>query len=620
MSLVRVLAVAFLLAAAPAAAQPTLVRDVKTGVWRGGTRDAKAPEADYVQPDTEIEPSIAVNPANPDNVVIAYQEGRIDSGGDATNGYATSLDGGRTWQFGELPGLTTFPGQGGQFDRASDAVVAFGPDNVVYANSLLFDQETGDNRSAIAVNVSKDGGRTWSAPVVFQDDKLGGLNDKNWIVVDTSDAPGHHKGRVYAIWDRVAPVVYDYCDHDCDQLSNWLPDLQTIDPVVFPGQGIGAYPFVMTDGSLGMALDITGAGLPTSFPNQTDNPDVEPQGSNHVFIEAPQAGSIPYPAPLAWSPPINIASNRSTGQPAQRAPEGMPAATADPKSGALYTTWDDGRFRSDGTNDVVLSRSTDGGQTWSAPVRVNPGPKDDHVDHYGATVAVGADGIVHVAYRVRNESGAAPLFSPAIDSYYQESRDGGKTFSDPVKIDSQPSNALYGAFSRAGTFEGDYDELATGGGRSYFVRCQGQPAAPGEPPALAASGTALELPDAGRGHQHQSCWVAVVEDLPAGAVATVPAPTPAHGTSTPALRLRLTRVRLGGHRLRLGVSASGAGAIRSVAFYVGKRRVGRAASAPYRVVVRVARRHRALRLRAVVTLVDGRRLRLARTLSRRAHI
>ena len=42
------------------------------------------------------------------------------------------------------------------------------------------------------------------------------------------------------MWDRVAPVVYDYCDHDCDKLSNWLPNLQTISGLVFPGQGIGA--------------------------------------------------------------------------------------------------------------------------------------------------------------------------------------------------------------------------------------------------------------------------------------------------------------------------------------------------------------------------------------------
>src|SRR5438874_7636005 len=262
---------------------PKLVRDVKTGSDTLGSLTPPAPDPiqDYVQPDTEIEPSIAVNPANPQNVVAVYQEGRIANGGDATNGYATSFDAGRTWSAGELPNLTTYPHQGGVFERASDAVVAFGPNNLVYANSLVFDQNTGNGlRSGIAVNVSKNGGRTWTDPVILQDDQLGGTNDKNWIVVDNSSAPGHHKGRVYVVWDRVAPVVYDYCDHDCGKVANWRPNLQTLAPVVFPGQGIGAYPMVMKNGGLGIVIDTTNVGAPTG----SDEPEVPPGTTNHVFI------------------------------------------------------------------------------------------------------------------------------------------------------------------------------------------------------------------------------------------------------------------------------------------------------------------------------------------------
>jgi len=181
---------------------PSLVQDVKTGVdpLNGPTNGGSDPIQDYIQPDTEIEPSIAVNPTNPKNVVTAYQLSRIADGGDATNGFATSFDGGKTWTSGTLPGLTSYPGQGGTFERASDAVVAFGPDGTVYANSLVFDFNNNQGlRSGIAVNVSKNGGKTWSPPVLLQDDVLGGLNDKNWIVVDQSDAPGHHKGRVYVV-------------------------------------------------------------------------------------------------------------------------------------------------------------------------------------------------------------------------------------------------------------------------------------------------------------------------------------------------------------------------------------------------------------------------------------
>ena len=521
-------ALALALGAGPAAAAttvPTLVRDVKTGFDRLGTRTpAPSDIQEYVQLDTQIEPSVAVNPHNPKNVVAAYQEGRIADGGDATNGFATSFDAGKTWTYGELPGLTTFKTQGGEFERGSDAVVAFGPNNVVYANSLIFDMSTGNGlRSAIAVNVSKDGGRTWSKPVVFQDDQLGGLNDKNWIVVDNSSAPGHHLGRVYAVWDRVAPIVYDYCDQDCDNRDNWLPNLQTVSGLVFPGQGIGSYPVVLNNGALAIVVDTTTPGVPTEA---TSGDEPEFAGNEHVVITAPAAGSTPYPAPLAFEPPIEIASNESNGVETQRASDGLPAAAVDPKTGAIYAVWDDGRFRSDGKNDAVLSKSTDNGTTWTRPVRVSTGPTNNKVDHYNVTVAAD-NGLVHVAWRQRDESGKTPLFAPVIDTYYRESRDGGKTFSPPLQVNVQASNPYYGAFSRNGTFEGDYNQTASAGGYTYISRAQGAPIAAGEPRALVPnpdpqSPDTLVLTNGGKPHQHQSNWVALVRDLAPGAKVALP--------------------------------------------------------------------------------------------------
>jgi hypothetical protein len=495
--------------------KPVLLHDVKTGRSRlpslvrpvPGSTDANA---GYSQPDTQIEPSIAVNPSNPRNAVAVYQEGRFADGGAFTNGYATTFDAGRTWKTGELPKLTLNGRQGGTFERASDPVVAFGLHNTVYASSILIDFNTGNGHSAVAISVSKDGGRTWGDPVLIQDESIDvpATNDKEWLVVDTSSAPGHHPGRVYVIWDKVAPVLYNYCDHDCDRLSNWLPDLQAIPGIVYPGQGIGAYPLVAPNGALGIVMVSIGGGIPTSA-------GYSPGTDQIVFVLAPLAGSTPYPLPLAFLPPVNVAADLAADVRAQRASEGLPAAATGPRSGAMYVVWDDSRFREDGTNDVVMSRSTDGGFTWSAPQRVTSGRKNDNVNHYSGTVAVGEDGRVRVSYRTRNESGASPLTHPFVDTYYVQSDDGGATFSKPLKISTVGSNIAYDAFSRGGAFEGDYNQMATGGGYTYVVRCQGAPAYRGEPAALAPhpdDRNALQL--ARRGHQHQSAWVAVVHDVP----------------------------------------------------------------------------------------------------------
>jgi hypothetical protein len=98
-------------------------------------------------------------------------------------------------------------------------------------------------------------------------------------------------------------------------------------------------------------------------------------------------------------------------------------------------------------------------------------------------------------------------------------------------VNIQTSRPWYGAFSRNGTFEGDYNQTATEGGYTYVVRDQGELAAAGEPQALTANpdgSNTVVLTESGKGHQHQRTWVALVRDL-----AAVPAGAqPGGGTST----------------------------------------------------------------------------------------
>jgi len=78
------------------------------------------------------------------------------------------------------------------------------------------------------------------------------------------------------------------------------------------------------------------------------------------------------------------------------------------RTGDLYNTWYDYRY---GEFDVFLSRSTDGGRTWSAPHLVNP---DRGTDHYFSAVDVGEKGGANVAIsyyrtdRVKGENNPPP--------------------------------------------------------------------------------------------------------------------------------------------------------------------------------------------------------------------
>ena len=541
--------------AATAATGPSVLSDVRTGASAVNLGSVSLPiDGDHPQPDTEIEPSIAVNPQNPLNAVTVFQEDRIDSGGDADNGFATTTDGGQTWKTGNLPGTTTIvSGDGSGFERASDAVVAFGLNNVVYANSLVFDQDTNNGLpSGMAVNVSTDGGLTWSAPVFLESDQLGGLNDKNWIAVDSGTGTGHHPGRVYVFWDRIAPMVYAYCDPDavtsaalgagCDKAANWsnAPQHNGAFYTYNPGPGIDSIPLVLPDGSVGVVFEGDFGGTPAVQSPPTDQPDFKPPTTQIMFAEAPAAGAVPFPAPLTFSQAaVGIATNQSTCCAEQRAGT-LPAAAVAP-DGTIYVAWEDARFRSDSVNDAVFSKSSDG-VTWTPAARINPGPTNDFVNHFNTSISTGADGSLHVMYRQRNETPGTPSarsaggLSPYIDTYYQESGDGGSTWSVPLKVNSVSSDVGYAAFSRGGAFLGDYDQIVTGSnGWSWITRDESLPATPGEPCNCSFT--------SGNGHQHQSTWVAIVAPAPSADLPESPWMGMLAGAGLPALAVLATRRR-----------------------------------------------------------------------------
>ena len=499
---------------------PTLLRDIRASHADIPLGKIHYPiDGSHPQPDTQIEPSIAVNPANPRNAVTAFQEDRVDGGGDAGNGFATTFDGGKTWVHGYLPGLTHQTG--GTFDRASDAVVAFGADPaqrghyLVYANSLVFNDGSGPsgdaNKSGMAVNISKDGGKTWSKAVILEQDGLAGLNDKNWIVVDNGRGAGHTTGRVYVVWDRISPMVYTYCDTDCDKLSNWANATGNNGSfyVYDPEPGIGSIPLVMPNGDLGVVFEGDFGGSPSVPSKPTDQPEFATGNSQLQYAVAQGAGSTPFPAPLAFSPvPYGIAANTSTPVHEQRAGT-LQAAAVDPKTGQLYVAWEDGRFRLDGLNDIVFSTSTDSGVTWSKPKRVNPGSLSNHVDHWNAMIDVGRDGVVHIGWRQRLERPGDPTARSAtglskwVDTYYTRSSNHGATWSMPLRVNKVRTDVGYAAFSRGGAFLGDYNQLAVASnGWVYLVHNEALPKYKGEPCNCSFT--------SGNGHQHQYTYVAVL--------------------------------------------------------------------------------------------------------------
>jgi BNR/Asp-box repeat protein len=374
--------------------------------------------------DTQVEPDIAMDPNDANDIVSVVQQGRFETGGSADPGFATSLDGGHSWTSGNLPGLTK--AVGGAFDRGSDATVAFGPDHVAYASTIDFSFRQ-DCPSGVGVNVSADGGLTWSDAVFPQDDAdCDVFSDKNWLVVDTNAASPFF-GRVYLVWTLFTPTagtgVLRYSD---DGGQTWSDLIDVTSP---PDEVEGLLPLVQSNGNLTIVYD-----------------DVVGGGDFEVAQTSTDGG-------LTFGVPVTIAEFLGAGDPGLRT-GGLPAAAIDPTNDAMYVVWQDTRFRSDGHNDTVISESTDGGATWSSPARVNgPDPNGQILDHFSPDVAAHS-GVVHVTYRTRDFAGKHA--SEFVDQRYIVSADGGATFGGELIL-GPPTDLKYAAAVTGGrAFLGDY--------------------------------------------------------------------------------------------------------------------------------------------------------------------
>ena len=460
------------------------------------------------------ETSIAIDPNNPQHIVAGYNDYR--AGWPIGGGFSTSFDGGKTWQ----DGLITFPALTSVEDiveppvGTGDPAVVIANDGTAYHSSIGFSATWCEN--GVFVYRSGDGGVSWWRPVVATGRGVvdywpyatycSVFLDKEYMAIDNTGGP--HDGRLYVTYTRFffeggasyfeSPIYLAYSDDGgttwtvAGEINGSSPDLCEFQADTTGGTGPGApgpdataydcdenqfsYPVVGSDGSVYVHF----------FNEQNESEWTAPDNFNDQILVVkvdPDTWAVTGPHKVALvydglnNYPVSPFNGRQTvcnGGWRLNAAGNIAIGPSD----ELYVVWADNLNGSlfpyptnvSATNgacpaglntstDVFVSKSSDGGQTWSAPKRITRDPAN--FDNWFPWVAVGDNGWVWTVYYDRRVSGNNTLS----DAWVAVSKDGGQTWKE-YRASEKSSNFFTGFFGGP-SFIGDYNGIAVSGEKAY---------------------------------------------------------------------------------------------------------------------------------------------------------
>src|SRR3954464_14521703 len=369
------------------------------------------------------EPAIAVNAANPKQLVAAWQ---------VNTSVAYSEDGGATW-------TTAKDTASKNFKVSGDVAVVYDAKGAAIVAYLGFDKLGTENywahnatRNGLFTRRSLDGGKTWDAQehAVKENPTAPGIpfEDKPGIAADTTQSP--YRGNLYIGWTEFSLTkTIILFSRSTDGGVSWSTPIEISTHEGLPRDDNGAVEgfsaAVASDGTLYAAwADANTIAFATSH------------DGGKTFTPSRQI--IEHPAPY-FPIPGSMRGN------------GFPQLGIDPRSGLLFLTWSDYR---NGDIDVFAATSSDHGATWNAPVRVSTNPIHDGTDQFFQWLAVDpTDGSANVIFYDRRTDPANKKMAISL----ARSTDGGKTFENYSWMSE--------GFDGGDQFIGDYTGIAAYGGK-----------------------------------------------------------------------------------------------------------------------------------------------------------
>lgn len=404
---------------------------VGTSLHLHGQGLPKAPQAEVFTltpaPGYFTEPAIAVNPANPQQVVGVFQD----------NVHASySQDSGNTWQAADGVDPKNYRVSGDvsvTFDNQGHALVCY----IAFDKLGSFNYWAhGATRNGIFVRRSLDGGKTWEAdhvPVAEQPSEPGiPFEDKPYIVADNTKS--RYAGNLYIGWTRWRLADSQMVlSRSTDDGKTWSKPIE-----------IDAHPGLPRDDN-GAAEGFAGVVAPdgTLYAIWSQDDEIMLTSSRDGGQSFSRARAVIHTAPIMFAVETLERAN------------GFPQIAIDPKGKRFFVTWSDYR---NGDLDIFLATSDDKGKHWSEPLRVNNDAVHNGAEQFFQWLAVDpTDGSVNVLFYDRRGD---PQNRKQIVALAR-SVDSGRSFRNYAWTDEP--------FEANDVFFGDYTGLAAYGGRVYGV-------------------------------------------------------------------------------------------------------------------------------------------------------
>jgi subtilisin-like proprotein convertase family protein len=376
--------------------------------------DSPAP-LDY---DGEIQ--IAVNHNNTNQMVAAANA--WGNAGAACNNEDTqsvfySSNGGTTWDYTCAPSNNVFAlGSCSGTITGSDPALYWNDSNEVFLNYMLLCRGVSTTLYSMVVARSADGGATWVKQGIIKNAwPTSTLEDKNFYAIDNVPASPFY-GRHYTCWDRANNEKFAYSTNNG---VNWTEvDLPTA-PV--GGIDLGCEIAVQKNGTVHVVWESL---VCTS--NCTDE---------RMWYTRSTNGGV------SWSAAVQVHDHNLTGFSGANSPpvadsRGIApfgAVDVDNSGGAcdgtIYATYGDYTAGGATETDIWVTRSTNGGTTWLAPVKVNDDGLANRTQFHPFLQVDQSNGNVVVAWHdARNDAN-----NRKVDYYVSRSTNCGVSFEANTK-------------------------------------------------------------------------------------------------------------------------------------------------------------------------------------------